>query len=79
MFTLEKVSSNSDIPAIKFLGIYIDQSLSFKYHVNFITSKISKAMYFLRTAKNLLTEKSLKSLYYASCNKQVHCHLIYGI
>jgi hypothetical protein len=75
MFTLEKVSSNSDIPAIKFLGIFIDQSLSFKYHVNFITSKISKAMYFLRTAKNLLTEKSLKSLYYAL----VHCHLIYGI
>jgi hypothetical protein len=75
MFNLEKVSSNSEIPAIKFLGIYIDQSLSFKYHVNFITSKISKAMYFLRTAKNLLSEKSLKSLYYAL----IHCHLIYGI
>jgi hypothetical protein len=75
MFNLEKVFSNSDIPAIKFLGIYIDQSLSFKYHINFITSKISKAMYFLRTAKNLLTENSLKSLYYAL----IHCHLIYGI
>jgi hypothetical protein len=62
MFTLEKVSSNSEIPAIKFLGIFIDPSLSFKYHINFITSKISKAMYFLRSAKNLLSEKSLKSL-----------------
>jgi hypothetical protein len=49
--------------------------LSFKYHVNIITSKISKAMYFLRSAKNLLSEKSLQSLYYAL----IHCHLIYGI
>jgi hypothetical protein len=32
-------------------------------------------MYFLRSAKNLLSEKALKALYYAL----VHCHLIYGI
>jgi hypothetical protein len=75
IFPLEKITSNSETPAIKFLGIFIDPVLSFKYHVNFISSKISKAMYFLRSAKNLLSEKSLKSLYYAI----VHCHLIYGI
>jgi hypothetical protein len=75
IYTLEKITSNSETPAIKFLGIYIDHSLSFKYHVNFISSKISKAMYFLRSAKNLLSEKSLKSVYYAL----IHCHLIYGI
>jgi hypothetical protein len=74
-FTLEKVTVNSDPPAVKFLGIFIDPSLSFKYHINFISSKISKAMYFLRSAKNLLSEKALKALYYAL----VHCHLIYGI
>jgi hypothetical protein len=75
IFPLEKITSNSETPAIKFLGIFIDPGLSFKYHVNYISSKISKAMYFLRSAKNLLSEKSLKSLYYAI----VHCHLIYGI
>jgi hypothetical protein len=32
-------------------------------------------MYFLQSAKNFLSEKSLISLYYAI----VHCHLIYGI
>jgi hypothetical protein len=75
IFPLEKITVNSDTPAIKFLGIYIDPMLSFKYHINCISSKISKAMYFLRSAKHLLSEKSLKSLYYAI----VHCHLIYGI
>jgi hypothetical protein len=75
IFPLEKVSNNSDLPAVKFLGIFIDPSLNFKFHINFISSKISKAMYFLRSAKNILTEKALKALYYAL----VHCHLIYGI
>jgi hypothetical protein len=75
IFPLEKITANSDTPAIKFLGIYIDPMLSFKYHINCISSKISNAMYFLRSSKHLLSEKSLKSLYYAI----VHCHLIYGI
>jgi hypothetical protein len=59
IFPLEKVTSNSETPAIKFLGIFIDPALSFKYHVNFISSKIAKAMYFLRSAKNLLSESPL--------------------
>jgi hypothetical protein len=33
-FTLEKVTVNSDPPAVKFLGIFIDPSLSFKYHIS---------------------------------------------
>jgi Reverse transcriptase (RNA-dependent DNA polymerase) len=72
---IERISSSSVVPAIKFLGIYIDPSLSFKYHISTINAKISKALYFLRLAKNFLSEKSLKALYYAI----VHCHLIYGI
>jgi hypothetical protein len=32
-------------------------------------------MYFLRSAKNMLSEKSLKALYYSL----VHCHLVYGV
>jgi Reverse transcriptase (RNA-dependent DNA polymerase) len=72
---IERISSNSEVPAIKFLGIYIDPSLSFKYHISTINAKISKAMYFLRSAKNVLSDSSMKSLYYAI----IHCHLIYGI
>jgi hypothetical protein len=61
--------------AIKFLGIHLDPALTFKFHIQSITAKISKSLYFIRSAKNFLSEKALKSLYYAL----VHCHLVYGI
>ncbi len=60
---------------IRFLGMYFDPSLNFKYHINYLSKKLSSAIYFIRTAKNLLTPKALKSVYYSL----FHSHLIYGI
>ena len=48
---LERVTTNSETPAINFLGIYIDPLLSFKYHISTISSKLSKSLYFLRAGK----------------------------
>ena len=73
-FPIEQVSISSEVPAIKFLGIHIDPQLNFKFHITQLNSKISKALYFLRNSKNLLTIKGLTSLYYAL----IHCHLIYA-
>ena len=56
-FPIEQVSLSSEVPAIKFLGIHIDPQLNFKYHISQLNSKISKALYFLRNSKNLLTIK----------------------
>ena len=72
---LERITSNSEIPAIKFLGIYIDPLLSFKHHISTISSKLSKSLYFLRSVKNILTPSALKSVYYSI----LHSHFIYGI
>jgi hypothetical protein len=72
---LERVGLNSDEPAIKFLGVHLDQKFYFKYHVNKIVNKISRSLYVIQAAKNLLSHKALKNLYYAL----VHSHLIYGI
>jgi Reverse transcriptase (RNA-dependent DNA polymerase) len=47
---IERISATSEVPAIKFLGIFNDPSLSFKYHISTINSKVSKALYFLRSA-----------------------------
>lgn len=62
-------------PRIKFLGVMIDPFLTFKEHAKSINKKLSTGLYFLRTAKNFLNERSLKFLYYAL----IHCHLIYAI
>ena len=49
----------------KFLGVYIDQHLEWKTHVNFIAAKISKSVGLLYKAKYYLPSKSLLTLYYA--------------
>jgi hypothetical protein len=72
---IQRVTQNDDIPAIKFLGVFMDPSLNFKYHIQSIAKKISVGLYFIRTAKNFLSEKSLKFLYYSL----IHCHLIYAM
>ena len=49
--------------------------LNFKFQINSVASKISKAMFFLRAAKNVLSAETLKTVYYAI----VHPHFIYCI
>ena len=70
-----RVTTDSETPAIKFLGVFIDPNLNFRYHTNHISKKITNALYFLRTSKNVLTPSALKSLYFSL----VHCHLIYAL
>ncbi len=71
---IERILTSSDTPAIKFLGVYVDPQLDFKFHVNYLSTKISKAMYFLRNSKNILPATALKSIYYSL----IHCHLVYA-
>ena len=72
---LTRVTADSTVPAIKFLGVFIDPLLKFKFQINCIASKVSKAMFFLRSAKNLVSAQTLKTIYYAI----VHPHFIYCI
>ena len=52
---INEVTSNDKIPAIKFLGVFIDPNLNFKFHINSLRQKLSKALYSLRTVKNILS------------------------
>jgi len=68
-----QVKCEDDIPAIRFLGVYFDPLLNFKFHINTVSKKLSKALYILRSSKNFLTDSSLKAVYYSL----FHCNLIY--
>ena len=70
-----RITSADDVPAVKFLGVFFDPSLNFKHHLSSLKNKLSKALYALRTVKNLLSQKSLLMLY----NSIFHCHLLYAI
>jgi hypothetical protein len=75
IFPIERVTNNSSVPAIRFLGVYFDENLNFKYHISLLTSKLSKTLFIMRSVKNLLSERALKSVYYAL----FHSNLIYCI
>ena len=49
----------------KFLGVMIDQHLSFEAHIKFIKGKISRGIGILYKAKKLLAKTTLMTLYYA--------------
>jgi hypothetical protein len=58
IFPILRVDSNSNVPAIKFLGFYMDENLNFKHHVQYISKKLYNALYFIRNAKSLLSIKA---------------------
>ena len=72
---LECVNHMSETPAIKFLGLYLDQFLNFKFHIKKIVSKLSSALFCIRNCKNFLSDTALKTLYFSI----FHCHLIYAL
>jgi hypothetical protein len=57
----------------KFLGIKIDESLSWKKQMLNINSKISRALFTMKQVKFSLPKESLRTLYL------IHPHLTYGI
>jgi len=71
---MEQVNPNSKETAIKFLGVYFEQDLTFDHHANTISKKLSTALYFLRSAKNYLPPFALTQIYYTL----FHSHLVYA-
>ena len=71
---------NNVLDQVKFLGVYIDQHLTWKTRVNFIVAKISNlSVYFIELNTVNLLSKSLLTLYYALiCPYLTYCNLIWG-
>ena len=61
--------------AYKLLGVYLDENLTFDYHVNFLSSKLTRSLFCIKRAKQFINSKSLKLLYFAL----IHSNLLYCI
>ena len=59
----------------KFLGLWLDQKLTWKKHYTELINKLNQGLNLLRKAKNVLNAQSLLSLYYA----HFHSHLTYAM
>ena len=59
----------------KFLGIYLDEFLTFDTHCNHVRNKLAMSNFIINRAKNFLPSSTLKTLYYSL----IHPHLLYGL
>ena len=69
------IHPGSEVPAVKFLGVYFDPQLNFKFHISTIKSKISRTLFSIKQGKHFLNTKALLTLY----TSLIHSHLTYGI
>ena len=72
---LTRIGNDCDETSVKFLGIYLDENLTWKSHLSNVNNKISKALFSIKQLKNILPTYCLRSLY----NSLIHSHLSYGI
>jgi len=59
----------------KFLGLYINNTLSWKTHIESIKNKLSSACYVMRLVKPYVTANTLKVIHYS----YFHSIMIYGL
>ena len=59
----------------KFLGLVVDNILSWKNHADQLMSKLSNACYAVRTVKSFMSHKALRIIYFS----YVHSIMTYGI
>ena len=60
--------------ATKFLGVLIDENLSWKQHINEASGKISKSIGILYKSRGIVKQPLLKQLYFSF----IHCHMNYA-
>ena len=72
---LNRIGNDCNEKAITFLGIYIDENLTWKYHLTNINTKNSNSLFAIKQVKRVLPYSCLKTLYYSL----IHSHLSYGI
>ena len=63
------------VDTFKFLGIFLDQTLSFDWHINQMYARLSKSGFVLRKLSQFIRPQELKVLYFA----HIHSILTYGI
>ena len=62
------------VSKFKLLGVIVDERLTWKDHINYISSKISQGLYGMRRVKHYVSRETLTKIYYAF----VHSHLSFG-
>ena len=71
-----KIANNSieKTTSIKFLGVMIDENITWEDHIHTIEKKLAKNLGLLYQAKHILDNESLQTIYFS----YIHSYLIYA-
>ena len=58
----------------KFLGIFIDENLTWKNHIEYVSNKVPKSIGIICKSKNILSKRLMKQLYFSF----IHSYLNYA-
>ena len=72
---LTRVGKNFPETFIKFLGINMDEHLTWNKHIDMIRTKLSRSIFALNRVKHIFPHDIMKCLYFSL----VHSHIMYGI
>ena len=72
---LSQVGKHYEEQSTKFLGVHIDESLSWKYHLQHVNKKISRSLWIMKQVKHILPADSMRTLYFTL----IHPQITYGI
>ena len=68
-----------EVQNTKFLGVYLDNKISWKHHIDYISGKVSRAIGMIVKARKFLTCESLKTLYYSFVYPfLIYCNHVWG-
>ena len=72
---VERIGSNCETKSFKFVGVYLDEFLTWEHHINHIINKISSSSFVLNQLKKIVPLHIRKTLY----NSLVKSHTDYSI
>ena len=61
---------------VKYLGVLIDSHLSWRYHIDYISSKISKGVGIIARLRHLVSTSTLLKIYGSLIEPYIFCGLI---
>jgi hypothetical protein len=67
------------MPNIKFLGIYLDKTLSWKSHIDKLVTKMSTACYAIRIVRGLMSQETLRMVYFAYVRTMLEYRIFSGV
>ena len=60
---VDQINNINNETSFKFLGLHVDESLTWKYHVKKVCARIARSNYILNKVKNFLPYSTLNTLY----------------